>query len=174
MFENNTSRWRKNKRTDLEVEEPSAHATLSSSSSVAKVLDFDSQTSTKSTPVSAATTSTEVSAAFKAVNDAATTVITTTVHDNTTVNTTATSIGISFPKTLSTTSSSPNTSVTSTNISHSPTTSNVGDTSAPVFGPTTRRQWNAYVKRPVSQSGTENDNDSSVSDTYLFIVTYFL
>ena len=35
---------------------------------------------------------------------------------------------------------------------------------AVVYGPTTRRQWNEYVKRPQShsQSGTEND-DSSVS-----------
>lgn len=37
------------------------------------------------------------------------------------------------------------------------------DETSIVYGPTTRRQWNEYVKRPQSQSNTENDNDSSVS-----------
>lgn len=37
------------------------------------------------------------------------------------------------------------------------------DDNSIVYGPTTRRQWNEYVKRPQSQSGTENENDSSVS-----------
>ncbi|BFZ16793.1 hypothetical protein BsWGS_19831 [Bradybaena similaris] len=38
------------------------------------------------------------------------------------------------------------------------------DETSIVYGPTTRRQWNEYVKRPQSQSGTENDNDSSAAD----------
>ncbi|CAL1544993.1 unnamed protein product, partial [Lymnaea stagnalis] len=48
----------------------------------------------------------------------------------------------------------------------SSTNSNVvtPDDSGVVYGPTTRRQWNEYVKRPLSQSGTENDNDSSAAD----------
>ncbi|KAI8774133.1 serine-rich adhesin for platelets [Biomphalaria glabrata] len=38
------------------------------------------------------------------------------------------------------------------------------DSGTVIFGPTTRRQWNEYVKKPQSQSGTENDNDSSTAD----------
>ncbi|XP_059140206.1 uncharacterized protein LOC131928255 isoform X2 [Physella acuta] len=51
-----------------------------------------------------------------------------------------------------------------TNSSFIPSNAVTPEDTGVVYGPTTRRQWNEYVKKPLSQSGTENDNDSSTAD----------
>ncbi|KAH9490609.1 hypothetical protein Btru_033812, partial [Bulinus truncatus] len=55
-------------------------------------------------------------------------------------------------------------SCSNSSFTNSTTTSAVTEDNGIVYGPTTRRQWNEYVKKPQSQSGTENENDSSTPD----------
>ena len=78
--------------------------------------------------------------------------------------TTASSLTTS--ETRPTTAASVTTAATTVATATTPTTPSIADDDgAVVFGPTTRRQWNAYVKRPFSMS-----DDSSVSGISLCVL----